>query len=278
MKLMASKIQAICLDMDGTLLNQDHEISQHTKETLVRCLDQGIHVWIVTGRPYCFAKYHALNIDPMVQVIASNGGCFDLGDDIKEITIDAETISKVIDVFQETNVHAFLKGKTDIYTHESYDERFLYDTYNGKANFPTTTSYTDLSWETLKKEAKEIVKMLIYDFDQENLIKTRRQLENDPKITISSYNDISFDVNGENVNKGNSIRTVCEYWNIPLEKVIAFGDGYNDIPMFEVCGMTVAMANAKPEIQAKCDWVTKSNNEDGIAYMLEKILGNELYQ
>ena len=74
-----NKYQAVCLDLDGTLFGKDSTISQKNKEVLKACLDKGIQVYFVSGRPYFFTKYQASLVDERVQVISSNGGCYDKG-------------------------------------------------------------------------------------------------------------------------------------------------------------------------------------------------------
>ncbi|MFJ6934317.1 MAG: HAD family hydrolase, partial [Lactobacillus gallinarum] len=91
------------------------------------------------------------------------------------------------------------------------------------------------------------------------------------EIAVSSYNDISFDVNAADVNKGNAIKDVMEYRKISLANVIAIGDGENDMAMFEVAGHTIAMCNAKVSIQKLCDEISAlSNEDDGVSEILQE--------
>ena len=90
-------------------------------------------------------------------------------------------------------------------------------------------------------------------------------------IAVASYNEISFDVNAANVNKGNAIKDVMEYRKIPLANVLAIGDGENDMAMFAVAGHTIAMCNAKASIQKLCDEVSAlSNEDDGVSEILQE--------
>lgn len=268
---MANKFKAICLDLDGTLLNDDNEISNRNIESLRKCINKGIKVFLVTGRPYPFSRYHANMISEEVQVIASNGGCYEKGDRLIKRCIPMNKLQEIIDLIATYNAHAFLKGKEFIYTHEPYDERFVYDHMQEKDNFPFTKSYNGLTWDKLKENACDIIKILVYDFNQENLKALRQQIECINEINVSSYNDISFDINAYQTTKGNAIIDVMSYYGIKKEEILSFGDGENDISMFNESGYTVAMANGKEMIRKMCDEVTFSNNEDGVAHIVKRL-------
>ena len=266
-----NKYQAVCLDLDGTLFGKDSTISQKNKEVLKACLDKGIQVYFVSGRPYFFTKYQASLVDERGEVISGNGGCYDKGDTIVEKCIPQKCLAEIIDCLKETKSPAFFKSKDTIYAHEAYDARFMYDEWVKLPQFPYTKSYPNLSWEELKDKSKDIVKILIYDMDKELLRKLRERIENIDEIAVSSYNDISFDVNAADVNKGNAIKDVMEYRKISLANVIAIGDGENDMAMFEVAGHTIAMCNAKENIQMLCDEVSAlSNEDDGVGEVLQR--------
>ena len=266
-----NKYQAVCLDLDGTLFGKDSTISQKNKEVLKACLDKGIQVYFVSGRPYFFTKYQASLVDERVQVISSNGGCYDKGDTIVKKCIPQKCLAEIIDCLKETKSPAFFKSKDTIYAHEDYDARFMYDEWRELPQFPYTKSYPNLSWEELKDKTKDIVKILIYDTDKVLLRKLRQRIEGIDGITVASYNEISFDVNAANVNKGNAIKDVMEYRKIPLANVLAIGDGENDMAMFAVAGHTIAMCNAKASIQKLCDEVSAlSNEDDGVSEILQE--------
>ena len=171
--------QAVCLDLDGTLFGKDSTISKRNKEALRACLDKGIQVYFVSGRPYFFTKYQALSVDERIQVISGNGGCYDKGDMLVEKCISQECLVKIMNCLKETRSPAFFKSKDTIYAHEDYDARFMYDEWRELPQFPNTKSYPNLSWEELKDKTKDIVKILIYDMDKVLLRKLRQRIEGD---------------------------------------------------------------------------------------------------
>lgn len=262
----------ICLDLDGTLLNQENEVTERNRQSMHSCLEKGLQVYLVTGRPYCFSKSLAIQIDSRIGVIASAGACYEKEGKLIEYPIADEAVGCFLDVLKEFDTaHAFLKGLRSFYTHDPYDKHFLYDHMNGW--FPEelqVTSFIEQSFEEMKEKAKDIHKILVYDMDKEKLAALEERVKMIPSLCVSRYNDISFDVTAVGTSKGNAIRDIQESLGIEKSQILAIGDAPNDLPMFEAVGIRIAMANAKPEIAKYCDETTGSNCEDGVAQVLER--------
>lgn len=269
---MENKFKLICLDLDGTLLNSKNEISEKNISCLKKCLDQGIHVFFVTGRPYCYARYQANQIDERIEIIAYNGGCYIENNQLVEKFIPSDKLIPIIDCIEKYNIPAFFKGSTYFYTHEAYDKRFLYEHMMTLNGFPFNKSFASLTWDELRQNTKDIIKVLLYNYDIEPLNQLRAEIDQIDEVTTTSDRTISFDIIPENVSKGNAMRDVMRTYNIQKEEVIAFGDAENDIPMFECSGFNVAMGNAKDNIKEMCNAVTLSNDEDGVAEYLNKFI------
>ena len=107
--------------------------------------------------------------------------------------------------------------------------------------------------------------------DQDVLVKSRAKAINIKDLVISSYNDISYVVNSKDTTKGAVINLIAENLNINTDDIIAYGDNQNDIPMFEICGHTVAMENGHELVKAMADEVTDDYLHAGVAKSLNKI-------
>lgn len=262
----------ICLDLDGTLLNQDNEVTERNRQSIRSCLEKGLQVYLVTGRPYCFSKSLALQIDSRIGVIASAGACYEKEGRLAEYPIADEALKNFLNVVKEfETAHTFLKGLRSFYTHDSYDKRFLYDHMNSW--FPKelqVTSFVEQSFEEMKEKAKKIHKILVYDMNKEKLAELEERAKLISALCVSRYNDISFDVTAVGTSKGNAIRDIQDDLGIEKSQILAIGDAPNDLPMFEAAGIRIAMANAKPEIAKYCNEITGSNCEDGVAQVLER--------
>jgi len=262
----------ICLDLDGTLFNRQSEISERNRRALKNCLDKGAAVCFVTGRPYCFAKYTALSVDPRIRVISGAGACYEWSGSLITREIPKQALKEFVDCLSQSTAQAFFKGLHTFYTHEAYDERFLYDRYN--PDFPPDCqvhSLTCLPYPELKKQVKDIHKILVYEKEKERLDTFEACVSVIPGLQVSRYNDISFDVTAAGVDKGRAILDIRSRLGLPKEAVLAIGDAPNDLPMFREAGIRVAMGNAREEIRRLCHYTTAANEEDGVAQVLEHL-------
>lgn len=262
----------VCLDLDGTLFDRQGRISKRTQSALRKCLDEGAAVCFVTGRPHCFAKYTALSVDSRIGVISGAGACCEWEGERIIHEIPDDSLRVFVDCLEHSKARAFFKGLNTFYTHEKYDARFLYDTYNDR--FPAdcqVRSFTELSYSKLREKAEKIHKILVYEEEREQLDAFETRVSGIRGIQVSRYNEISFDVTAAGVDKGRAVRDIRERLELPGEAVLAVGDAPNDLPMFREAGVRIAMGNAKEEIRRMCDRVTASNEEDGAAQVLEHL-------
>lgn len=266
-------IKLVCIDLDGTLLNATSAVSEENKEAVRACIRKGVLVYLVTGRPWCFTRYQADCISDEVKVICANGAYTEMSDGAMLRAIGREPLAKLIDRLKDTQACAFLKGKNSFYTHEPYDERFLYE-HRKELHRPgePMRTCTELSYDELKARALSdgILKILIYQDDAAALSAFRQQLEDIDGLHISAYQDISLDVTAAGVDKGSAIRAVCLDYGISRNEVMAIGDSENDIPMFEAAGLRVLMGNADESLRPYGNAVTGRNTEHGVAQALEE--------
>lgn len=273
---MDKNIRLVGLDLDGTLLNKQNIVSERNKNTIIACLNQGIVIYLITGRPYCFAKKIAMDIDRRIGVVSANGGLYEIGNHIVETPIDAYALQEVIDVLKNSKMKAFLKGRYEFYTHEPYDERFLYDHFNQEVPHSLQVkSYVDLSWEEMKQMAHDVVKILVYHLDKERLAFARSEIECIRNIEVTDYQSKSFDITAYQVHKGNVIKTILKLLEIDKEQFMAIGDGNNDIVMFQEAGYRVAMQNASDEVKQYCNIISDDCEHDGVAKALEDYILKE---
>ena len=271
---MVLRPKLIGIDLDGTLLRRDHSVSECNRNALIHCLNEGILVYFVTGRPYCFSKHLARQIDSRIKVISSNGGIYEIGNRCVENDIDERVLLDVIEVLQQTQMKAFFKGWHDFYTHESYDERFLYDHYNQEYEQDIKVhAYTQLSFEDIKKQAHHIVKVLVYHMEEARLIQARKRIECITGVEVTDYQSISFDITAHQVNKGNILKQVLQEYGITKEECMAIGDGHNDIVMLQEAGIRVGMKNACDEVKQCCDYICADYMQDGVAEAIQHFLG-----
>ena len=113
-----------------------------------------------------------------------------------------------------------------------------------------------------------IQKFFVLTLNDDNRTALANYLEGISTIAITSSSPLNIEVMDQYGNKGSALKKVAEHYNIPLHNTVAIGDNFNDIPMLEVAGLSVAMGNAEPQVKEICDVVTQSNAEDGVAYAI----------
>lgn len=269
---MNNQIKGVGIDLDGTLLRSDQTLSEFNKQMIIECLNHNVQVYFVTGRPYSITKTLADSIDSRIKLICYNGGFYETNEYINKF-IDSKALLELVDCLENSSAHAFFKGRQHYYTHEAYDERFLYDHLNCQfSEEDQVISHTELSWNELREQLSDVLKVLVYDYDTEALQALRNRAEQIEALEVTSYQAISFDVNAYQVHKGTALQAIFKANGWSKEDIMAIGDSENDVTMFEQSGLNIAMGNALDRLKAISNAVTLKNDEDGVGVALKKYI------
>lgn len=267
----------IFLDMDGTLLDDEKNLPKANREAIDAALAQGHKVLICTGRPLSstIKLLPVFGLDkPGCYAITFNGGLiYDAGDK-KVIYKRTLPLDQVKYVFQK----AYEYGRIHIQTYT--DEGFIceYDTKEGQDyEYITKTDRKVVKDIFEELNGQEPCKMLAiaYGCDRKHIEGFRESMlaysEGKMNVCFSNYEYLEFMPAG--INKGNSIKWMCEYLKIPLENTIAVGDAENDITMIEAAAVGAVMKNAGDDIKQYGNYITKkNNNEGGVAEVIQKFM------
>lgn len=261
----------IALDLDGTLLNDDKEITDRTKKVIKQAIKEGHKVVISTGRPYRASKtyYKELGLD--TPIINFNGAFIhhplDPSWGVYHTPLDIETARSVIrtcEAFQlkniiaevvdtvyiqnrvEETVNAFSMGEPEVHTGNLHD--ILVDSPTSILIHPFSED-VDLMRSALEKYHAEVI---------------------EHRVWAAPWHIIEIVRKG--LSKAEGLKRVSKYYHIPQERIIAFGDEDNDLEMIDYAGQGIAMGNAIDELKNIAYAVTKSNEENGIAIYLEDAL------
>ena len=275
-------IQLIALDMDGTLYNSQGEISPKDIETLKKAVNAGVSVAVATGR-----AYSELPVDMLYEVgvryaITGNGsGVYRLPD--KECVfadcLETEVLLQILEELKQLDVYydVYIDGlvycpKAVCHNIRKMDmPESIYD------HIERTRIFVDDLSKVVKNQGKKVEKAtinfaLLPDgtyLDREN---TAQLLSRYPQVQYlcGGYHNLEFTRAG--VTKGSGLKFLAEQLGVSLENVMACGDSENDIFMLEAAGVGVAMANAEEEVKASADFITRSNDENGVAYAVESLV------
>ncbi len=281
-----AQYKMVALDMDGTLLNNKHEISERSAQTLKKLSEKGVMVVIATGRSSgSVTKYVTTALTQLVQekvpMIVFNGSVCIIRDqqsgELEKVFSNALTIEAVRDLIRMTTeenlVLQFYNGETG--------EVFVNPKPGNEEHLALVKRYGDLVGkpQTIVRDYEDllsagILPVKILALTPENKVDEvfAKPLSVDlHRIRGSPYPFfVEYLMPGNT--KGTAITTLCKHLGVDLSEVVAFGDGENDAEMLEAVGLGVAMKNARPKAKEHANEVTSYiNDEDGVARHLETL-------
>ena len=251
-----ANVRLIGLDLDGTTLTSDKVLTPHTKEVLEKCLAEGIQVLPATGRVKSGIPEYLTQIEGMRYVILSNGASvLDLKEDkvLYQNCIPWDRALELFDVLETYNTFY------DVYAlGAGWCEARFYDNV-GKYGIEkhieelvrTSRNRIDDLREWMKKNKAPVEKMNMFFAKEEERQKAFRELGKIEDLSVTC-----------------SLGTNLEI-HIPVESIMACGDGNNDFEMIKMAGVGVAMKNGEESLKEVADFVTKTNDEEGVAYAIE---------
>ncbi|MDR1794819.1 MAG: Cof-type HAD-IIB family hydrolase [Erysipelotrichaceae bacterium] len=256
---MTNTIEAVFFDLDGTLFeNKNQVVPPSALECLYQLKEKGIKIIICSSRAPEEMEHFPREVYDLFDLVVQSGGTIILekGEVLRKIPFVHSQIKQVIAYCDQHEIVCRYStpsqgGYFSKYKRDDVDGIFayLYHTMPGQKPYEDEEVTGFYAYQT-DDDTKAALAALIPDA---NIINLRRVLEFTPK----------------GVNKGSAMAWCCEYLKVDPNHTMAFGDGYNDIPLFEKAALSVAVGNAREEVQKAADFVSKRNDEDGIRYALK---------
>ena len=289
----------VAIDLDGTMLNSYGIVTENTKNVIKKVLNEGIEVIIASGRPIDSIKTIAKEIESKKYFIAGNGALiYDIQNDriIYEKYMSKEKVLEIIKICEENSISYNLYTETTIIAKALKYNVLYYHKENLKKEENKRTNITivdDIHKYVENLENPRFLKITVCDenkFVFQSIIKKLRKVSNievldvlhmSRKMIKQGTEDIPIEyyyteISLKDVDKWNAIAFLMEKMNLKKEEVVAIGDNMNDKIMIENAGLGVAMGGSTPNIINIADYVTTSNNDEGVANVLEKIIKEEL--
>jgi len=286
-------MKLIALDLDGTTLNSNKEMTEETIRAIKRAQQQGHIVMALSGRPSFSINMELAKYGLDCPVGGNNGT--ELYAEGKLIELTSLNLSQSQRIVTELEIEKMAyKISTDISTfaHKDWLKRFEKMVESGRVpkehfvhkDYKMFTTPPHVYGQPFFNQPDEIVnkeslvvKFLIIALDPDQRKRVQKKLEAIEELYVTSSSPFNIEVMHLNGNKGYGLKSMARYFNIPLENTVAIGDERNDIPMFNVAGLSIAMGNAEEEVQKHCDIVTLTNDEHGVAHAIEKYILNDSY-
>ena len=272
-------IRLIALDLDGTLLNSAKELTPRNRAALEAAAARSVHVVPATGRFFGGIPEEVRSLPGTRYAITINGAC--VYDTVEERSV----YDAVFPLSQALAVLEFLDGYP-----------VIYDCYQGNAGWMPEAMYRDAEQyieqppvvemvkrlrqpvpnlkEMLIRKGEPVQKLQLFTRDQNLRWKLYEELGNRfPDLSITTALPNNVEINSREANKGEALKALLNHLEITQDECIAFGDGLNDVPMLREAGVGVAMANGYPEAKAAADLLAEDCDSDGVAKVLEDLLG-----
>lgn len=256
----------IFTDMDGTLLNDNKQISPITKKTLDELFGHTNKLVLSSGRPLESILQTKTKLQlhyPGLYIISYNGSLIydcDAGHAIFESRVSMEDTIKILADAEKLGIYCHTYSSTHIISPRPSVEL---DFYRNTIDLPVI--FSNEIGDSLSMEPFKL--LAIHLQDQEQLYKLKERVESwgGDRITCAFSNDNYLEFYPVTSGKGNAVNFLCDYLNIPLTMAVAAGDAENDISMLSVIPNSFAMANASESVKKTARYVTQNdNNHDGI--------------
>lgn len=269
---MSMKYKLLCVDIDGTLLDDEKRVPIQVKKSLKNAYDRGVKVALASGRMPAGIELIEKELGiPCIKIC--NAGTYIL---MGENCIGAEYLSN--------------SAMKDFYRRFALSRDIPLWIFRGKEWYVTgIDKYIEQEIKIIPKKPHMVdVEQLADEWDKDGIKPNKLLVAADVEILQEIYREIRvynskeldmarsadtfIEIFPKGASKGRALKTICKELNIDIAETIAIGDQELDIPMIEAAGIGIAMGNAISDLKEKADFVTRTNNEAGIAYALEQFL------
>lgn len=265
--------QILVLDLDGTLTNSEKKITPPTLEALIRIQENGKKVVLASGRP-------TYGVEPLARelhlerygsyILSFNGARITdcrSGQIIYNRTLPADSIRPIYEIASKYPVDILAYGPSELISglqinqYAELESRINHMPIKQTDHFLDEVSSISNNKFLLTGEPAEIKKV------RKEMISHFRGY-----LNIYCSDPFFLEIMPQNIDKAFSLQKLLNSIGLTADEMICCGDGYNDVTMIEYAGLGVAMQNAQPLVREKADYITKSNDEDGVLYVIEKFM------
>jgi Cof subfamily protein (haloacid dehalogenase superfamily) len=259
-------VKLIALDIDGTILDSERRVRPAVREAIQSAIQNDLMICLVTGRPRCGTLPILEELDITSPDITSGGAfIYDPEKDnvVAYCPVLPETTRAVVEIARRPDVGIFF-GSPYLVLYEVPFEDFHRSSITDQRYIRRTDDLLEESDLQPGKITLVAEPSILHDLEVE-----LSSLSQPIHMTYSG--DHFLEINHENVNKGYALRRLSEYMKVPLESVMAVGDSQNDVSMFQVAGISVAMGNATEEVRRHADLLAPTNDEEGIVWVMNLV-------
>ena len=264
----------LSIDMDGTLLNDEHKISKENLNSLRMAIDKGCLVVINTGRTFSEFSLYMNELSFVDKFLLCNGALLYEKRENKFTILDSIERCIIEEAFDLSRSYSKKVSLVVSVGKNSYTDKIYKDGIGAKQHF-------DMCGDIL--EYVDDLKAILIDTQIEKGVmfgdrkvleliqsKLNKKFFDKVNVIFSLYN--ALELIGKNTDKASALKKLSKSFGIDRSEIISIGDGINDLGMIYYSGLGIAMDNACKEIKEKAQFITKNNNENGVSYAIEKFI------
>ncbi len=264
------KYKMLVLDLDDTLLTDDHKISKLNKEMILKVQQAGVHVVLASGRPTSAMTFYAKELEQDLSdsyMISYNGAQISrvkTGEIFFKQTLPIQQIHELYAFSKKNNTHIITYLNESIISETDSEYIEIEKKITGLPHLKVP-SFIDVV-------TTDAIKCILLE-EPSYLKKIEKKLQNAmPHLSISMSKPFFLEVAQQGIDKGNSLKLLAQELNIHSHEIIAIGNAGNDLSMIEYAGLGLWVANVTPELRDKANAIVASNNNDGVAEAIEKYI------
>lgn len=276
---MDNLIKLIITDLDGTLLNDEKHIPKDNILALREAMSKGIHVSVATGRNFHSAKRYIEELELDVPVIFQNGAFIYQWMEDKVLyrsDLKAQIAQEVVEKAKKYGIFYILYidflSEKDMYIDKDYKGEFLNYLEQNKWRI----NYVDdvIKYLNCKENVAEVALVGDEEKIKKVINESLKGFENETSVVKNNkiVFETFYEIFGPNCSKEKSFEFLLKHFNVKPEETMYLGDSYNDIGMLKKVGLPVVMENAHGDVKIYARYVTKSNNEAGVAHAVRKLV------
>ena len=263
----------LAADMDGTLLRTDKTLSRETLDAIDQAEAAGNLIVLSTGRALTELGDYSDELEHVrYGILASGALIYDFKEKcpLQRTTIPVDLLDEILTAADLEDVMIQGLGESMIVFKQSdFDHIDHYHMAAYKPMYERMGTFFDDVVSYMR--GKAFNKVNLYHTSPESRDRTYARLKHLP-LTFAYAEATSLEISPDNVSKGKGLKDLCDYLGVPLEKTIAVGDGNNDLDIFAIAGLAVAVANANDRVKKAADVIVSDNDHDGVKEAIERFL------
>jgi Cof subfamily protein (haloacid dehalogenase superfamily) len=266
--MVSRPIRLVIADVDGTLITNAKVLTPRSRAAAEQLRAAGVLFTLTSSRPARGMRMFVDALDVSLPIGAFNGGLIVQRDGtaIAKHFLPADAVAPVLNLIASDGLDSWLFSEQDWYVRNAHGPHVEHE--------EMTVQFSPILVSTFDGLADNVGKLVGVSDDHDAVARCEKNLQAAFGARVSATRSQLYyvDVTHPDANKGSVVTTLSKFLNIAAENIATIGDGSNDVLMFRQSGMSIAMANAQPEVQKQAQFVTESNEHDGFAMAIERFV------